>query len=90
MSWAEMSEKFRDCAALVLSRAKATAVIQLVRGLPQQQSLAPLLRALVPDAEKPARKTQPRKVREQTMESYSETLGNFVDGLDLESSAATR
>ncbi len=62
---------------------RLTAVIQLVRGLPQQQSLAPLLRALVPGAEKPARKTRPRKVREQTMESYSQTIGKFVGGLDL-------
>ncbi|MGH7931102.1 MAG: MmgE/PrpD family protein, partial [Candidatus Binatia bacterium] len=38
MSWAEMSEKFRDCAALVLPREKAEAVIQLVARLPDLQS----------------------------------------------------
>jgi 2-methylcitrate dehydratase PrpD len=46
MSWAELSEKFRDCASLLLPLEKAEAVIQLVARLPDLPSLAPLLRAL--------------------------------------------
>jgi 2-methylcitrate dehydratase PrpD len=61
MSWAELSDKFRDCAALVLPRAKAEAVIQLVSRLPELRSLAPLLRALSASKEKRAEKTQRRK-----------------------------
>jgi 2-methylcitrate dehydratase PrpD len=46
MSWSELSEKFHDCAALVLPREKADAVVRFVNRLPEQPSLAPLLRAL--------------------------------------------
>jgi 2-methylcitrate dehydratase PrpD len=46
MSWAELTEKFHDCAALVLPREKADAVIQFISRLPEQPSLAPLLRVL--------------------------------------------
>jgi 2-methylcitrate dehydratase PrpD len=56
MSWAELSEKFRDCAALVLPRAKGEAVIELVSRLPELPNLAPLLRALTSANEKPAGK----------------------------------
>jgi 2-methylcitrate dehydratase PrpD len=55
MSWAELSEKFRDCAALVLSRKSAEEVIRLVGRLPELRSLRPLLRALT-GAKKNARK----------------------------------
>ncbi len=61
MSWTELSEKFRDCAALVLPREKAEAVIRLVGRLPEQRSLAPLLRALSAGKAKPAGKTRRRK-----------------------------
>lgn len=56
MSWAELSEKFYDCAALVLPRAKADAVVQFVSRLPEQPSLAPLLSALEARAEPRAAK----------------------------------
>jgi 2-methylcitrate dehydratase PrpD len=49
MSWAELSEKFHDCAALVLPRAKADSIIRFVSRLPEQRSLAPLLPALAAD-----------------------------------------
>lgn len=61
MSWAELSEKFRDCAALVLPREKAETVVRLVGRLPELPSLAPLLRALAAGKEKRAKKTQRRK-----------------------------
>jgi 2-methylcitrate dehydratase len=56
MTWAELSEKFYGCAALVLPHAKAEAIIEFVSRLPEQRSLAPLLRALVPGDEKRTRK----------------------------------
>jgi 2-methylcitrate dehydratase PrpD len=46
MTWAELSDKFRDCAALVLPRANAEATIKMVSALPKLRSLSPLLRAL--------------------------------------------
>jgi 2-methylcitrate dehydratase PrpD len=46
MSWQEVSEKFFDCAAPALPRGQAESVVRLVERLPQERSLAPLLRAL--------------------------------------------
>ncbi|HET8563233.1 MAG TPA: hypothetical protein VFM35_05105, partial [Candidatus Binatia bacterium] len=46
MSWAELGEKFRDCASLVLSRKNTEEAIQLVGRLEQLRSIAPLIRAL--------------------------------------------
>jgi 2-methylcitrate dehydratase PrpD len=46
MSWAELGEKFRDCAGLVLPRAKAEKAIHVVGQLETHRSLTPLLRAL--------------------------------------------
>ena len=46
MSWAELGEKFRDCADLVLPRKDAEATIRLVRRLDELRSLSPLVRAL--------------------------------------------
>jgi 2-methylcitrate dehydratase PrpD len=48
MTWGELTEKFHDCAALVLPRVQADAVVRFVERLPEQRSLAPLLRALTP------------------------------------------
>ena len=62
LSWAELSEKFRDCAALVLPRKNAEEeVIQLVGRLPELRSLSPLLRALTGGKPQRAGKTQRRK-----------------------------
>jgi 2-methylcitrate dehydratase PrpD len=46
MSWAELGDKFRDCADLVLPRRSAEEVIQLVARMEQLRSLSPLLGAL--------------------------------------------
>ena len=46
MSWAELSDKFRDCAGLVLADKDAETVIQLVARMEKLKSLSPLLRAL--------------------------------------------
>jgi 2-methylcitrate dehydratase PrpD len=46
MSWAELGEKFKDCASLVLSRKDADDTIRLVGRLEQLKNLNPLLRAL--------------------------------------------
>jgi 2-methylcitrate dehydratase PrpD len=47
MNWAELGDKFRDCAALVLPH-NAEETIQLVARLEELRSLSPLLRALAP------------------------------------------
>jgi 2-methylcitrate dehydratase PrpD len=52
MNWAELGEKFRDCASLVLPRKNAEDAIQLVARLEQLRSLSPLLRALSYDNSK--------------------------------------
>ncbi|HEX7230689.1 MAG TPA: MmgE/PrpD family protein [Candidatus Binatia bacterium] len=46
MSWAELTEKFRDCAGLVLSRKNIDETIRLIEQIEQLESLRPLLRAL--------------------------------------------
>jgi 2-methylcitrate dehydratase PrpD len=46
MSWDELSEKFRDCAGLVLAQRNAETAIQLVARVETLKSLSPLLRAL--------------------------------------------
>lgn len=46
MSWAEIGEKFRDCASLVLSHKNAEDAIELVANLDRQRSMLPLVRAL--------------------------------------------
>jgi 2-methylcitrate dehydratase PrpD len=46
MSWAELTEKFRDCAGLVLSRKKVDETIRLLEQFQNLKSLRPLVRAL--------------------------------------------
>jgi 2-methylcitrate dehydratase PrpD len=46
LSWAELGEKFRDCAALVLPEKNAVAVVDLIARVEELKSLAPLIRAL--------------------------------------------
>jgi 2-methylcitrate dehydratase PrpD len=62
MSWAELEEKFRDCAALVLPRKGVEETIQMVARLEQLRSLSPLLRALGGDKDK-TRKAKGSKAR---------------------------
>jgi 2-methylcitrate dehydratase PrpD len=61
LSWAELGEKFRDCAALALPRENAEAVIRLVDRLADLRSLAPLLRALGSGQEARAKKARRHK-----------------------------
>jgi 2-methylcitrate dehydratase PrpD len=46
MRWAELGEKFYDCASLVLPRKNAEYAMEFVARLERQPSLSPLLRAL--------------------------------------------
>ena len=46
MSWAELADKFRDCAELVLPRKNAEETIQLVACIEQLKSLRPLFKAM--------------------------------------------
>ena len=46
MNWSELSEKFRDCADLVLPRGKANDAIEWVARIEQLKSLTPLFKAL--------------------------------------------
>ncbi|TAJ94839.1 MmgE/PrpD family protein [bacterium] len=46
MSWAEIGEKFRDCANLVLSRKNTEDAVELVANLDKQRSILPLIRAI--------------------------------------------
>jgi hypothetical protein len=46
MTWADLGEKFRDCARLVLSRAATEEAIEMVANLDKMRSLSPLLRVL--------------------------------------------
>jgi 2-methylcitrate dehydratase PrpD len=62
MSWAELSEKFSDCAGLVLPRKSAEEIIKLVSRLPELRSLTPLFRALAGGKEKLVRKVPVRKL----------------------------
>jgi 2-methylcitrate dehydratase PrpD len=46
MSWAEIGEKFRDCAQLVLSKKNTEEAIELVANLDRMRSLSPLVGAI--------------------------------------------
>jgi len=46
MSWAEIGEKFRDCARLVLSRRNTEEAIEIVANLERMRSISPLIRVL--------------------------------------------
>src|SRR4029453_10399305 len=61
MSWAELSDKFRECARLALPNNHAEKVIQLVAGIDQLESLSPLFRALTGARGKSVKKTKIRK-----------------------------
>jgi len=63
MSWVELSEKFRDCANLVVPRKYAEDAIKLVAGLEHLKSLGPLLSALSGGNTGPSRKSQAARKR---------------------------
>ena len=46
LSWAELADKFRDCAALVLARKNTVDAIELVARIEKLKTLTPLLKAL--------------------------------------------
>jgi 2-methylcitrate dehydratase PrpD len=46
MSWAEIGEKFRACARLVLTHKKTEEAIELVANLDRMSSILPLIRAI--------------------------------------------
>ncbi|HWH76391.1 MAG TPA: hypothetical protein VNT76_03425, partial [Candidatus Binatus sp.] len=60
MSWDQLADKFRDCAALVLADKNVDEAIQLVARLETLASLRPLHKALSVTALKQARKTTAR------------------------------
>ena len=58
MSWAELEDKFRDCAGLVLADKDAETAIQLVARIEELKSLSPLFRALTSARAKSGKKTK--------------------------------
>jgi 2-methylcitrate dehydratase PrpD len=65
MSWAELGEKFRDCAAPVLPDKNAEDVVEVVARVEELKSLNPLIRALSGKRTNRAKKTKPTEVRSQ-------------------------
>ncbi|MGZ8531904.1 MAG: MmgE/PrpD family protein [Candidatus Binatia bacterium] len=59
MSWAELSNKFRDCARLVLADRDTESAIQLVARIEKLTSLSPLFRALTSARAKSGKKNKP-------------------------------
>jgi 2-methylcitrate dehydratase PrpD len=58
MSWAELGDKFRDCAALVLPDKNAEDIVELIARVEELKSLSPLIRALTGGRAKSAQKTK--------------------------------
>jgi 2-methylcitrate dehydratase PrpD len=58
MSWTELSEKFRDCAELVLPRQRVEEAIGLVARIEQHKTLKPLLKSLLITRSAPAAKAK--------------------------------
>jgi 2-methylcitrate dehydratase PrpD len=61
LSWAELGDKFRDCAALVLPDKNAEDVVELTARVEELESLSPLIRALTGARAKSIRKTKATK-----------------------------
>ncbi len=61
MSWADLGDKFRDCAALVLADKNVEDVVELTARVEDLKSLSPLLRALKGARAKSVKKTKIRK-----------------------------
>ena len=58
MSWTELSDKFRDCAELVLPRKSVEEAIGLVARIEQHKTLKPLLKSLLVARSAPAAKAK--------------------------------
>jgi 2-methylcitrate dehydratase PrpD len=63
MSWAELGEKFRDCARLVLSKKNTEDAIEFVGNLNRVRSISPLIRATAGGKPKNTKKAKKRKVK---------------------------
>jgi len=61
LSWSELADKFRDCAALVLPKKKAEEAVELIARLDELKSLTPLLRALSGASGKRIQSRNPRE-----------------------------
>ncbi len=61
MSWAELGEKFRDCAGLLLADKDAETAIQLVARIEALKSLSPLFRAVTGARVKSTKRTRATK-----------------------------
>ncbi|OGQ48733.1 MAG: hypothetical protein A3I10_05100 [Deltaproteobacteria bacterium RIFCSPLOWO2_02_FULL_57_26] len=61
MSWAEIGEKFRDCARLVLSRRNTEEAIESVGNLERMRSILPLIKAVAGGRTEAGKKTSERK-----------------------------
>ena len=64
MSWAELGDKFRDCAALVLPDKNAEDIVELIARVEELKSLSPLIRALTGGRAKSDPKNQNRETGE--------------------------
>ena len=58
MSWAELSDKFRDCAALVLPAKNAEDAVELTARVEELRSLSPLIQTLTGGRAKSTKKTR--------------------------------
>ncbi|MGH7855160.1 MAG: MmgE/PrpD family protein, partial [Candidatus Binatia bacterium] len=58
MRWAELGDKFRDCAALVLPAKNAEDVVELTARIEELRSLSPLIQALTGGRAKSTKKTR--------------------------------
>ncbi|MBI2999460.1 MAG: MmgE/PrpD family protein, partial [Deltaproteobacteria bacterium] len=61
MSWAEIGEKFRDCARLVLPRRNTEEAIESVGNLERMRSILPLIKAVAGGRAEAGKKTSERK-----------------------------
>ncbi len=61
MSWAELGDKFRDCAALVLADKNAENIVELVARVEELKSLSRLIHALTGGRAKSVKKTKMAK-----------------------------
>ena len=61
LSWSELADKFRDCAALVLPKKKAEEAVELIARMDELKSLTPLLRALSGASGKRIQSRSPRE-----------------------------
>ena len=74
MNWAEIGEKFHDCARLVLSRKETEEAIELVATLDKMRSIMPLIRVLSGGRARPAKKNKKAKGKRPGSKKWSGIL----------------